>query len=99
MFYSTNLWGHPNVNDPVYDAMYDAVVAATTVEEQKRLAIEADKYAIEKHWVIAGPRAPAFNVSQPWIIGYNGEIEVREDRQQKFARLWIDHELKEAMGR
>ena len=99
MFYSTNLWGHPNVNDPVYDAMYDAVVAATTVEEQKRLAIEADKYAIEKHWVIAGPRAPAFNVSQPWIIGYNGEIEVREDRQQKFARLWIDQELKEAMGR
>ncbi len=96
--HSTNLWGFANVQDPVFDAMYDAVVAATTVEEQMRLAIEADKYTIEKHWYIGGPRAPHFNVSQPWIIGYNGEIDGNIDGIQKFARLWIDHELKEAMG-
>ena len=96
--HSTNLWGFANVQDPAFDAMYDAVVAASTVEEQMRLAIEADKYTIEKHWWIGGPRAPHFNVSQPWIIGYNGEIDGNIDGIQKFARLWIDHELKEAMG-
>ncbi len=55
-------------------------------------------YIIEQHWWVTGPRARYFNVSQPWIIGYNGEIDGTIDKQQKFARLWIDQELKAAMG-
>ena len=91
-------WNPASVNDPVYDATYEAYEAATTLEERKRLAIEADKYTIEQHWYIAGPRVPQFNVSQPWIMGYNGEIDGNLDRIQIFARLWIDHELKKEMG-
>ena len=97
--YSKAAWNPPNANDPVFDAMYDAAEAATTIEEQMRLHNEADMYIIEKHWWIAGPRVPSFNVTQPWLIGYNGEIEGNLDRTAKFARLWIDSELKEAMGR
>ena len=91
-------YNESNVSDPVYDEMYEAAVAATTIEEQMRLRIEADRYSIEKHWWIGGVRVPSFNVSQPWIIGYNGEIDGTIDPLQKFARLWIDSELKEAMG-
>ena len=78
--------------------MYEAAVAATTIEEQRKLSREADRYSIEKHWWIGGVRVPSFNVSQPWIIGYNGEISGTLDPRQIFARLWIDQELKEAMG-
>ena len=98
MSYSKAAWNPPNVNDPVYDEMYEAAVAATTLEEQGRLVNEADMYAIVEHWWISGPRVPSFNVTQPWLIGYNGEIEGALDRTAKFARLWIDSELKEAMG-
>ena len=96
--YSKAGYNESNVSDPVYDEMYEAAVAATTIEEQRRLSREADRYSIEKHWWIGGVRVPSFNVSQPWIIGYNGEISGTLDPRQIFARLWIDQELKEAMG-
>ena len=44
--------------------------------------------------------APLFHVSQPWLIGYNGEYLVGNGQNVTvFTRLWIDQELKEAMGR
>jgi hypothetical protein len=36
-------------------------------------------------------------LAQPWLIGYNGEPE--DAVTTIYARLWIDSELKEAMGR
>ena len=96
--YSKAGWNPPNVQDPVFDAIYEAAVAATTIEDQKRLVKEADMYIIEKHWWIGGPRVPLFSVTQPWVIGYNGEIDGNVDRHQHVARLWIDSELKKEMG-
>ena len=96
--YSTAGWNTPNVNDPVYDPKYEAAAAATTIEEQQRLVREADMYIIEKHWWVSGPRVPAFSVSQPWVIGYNGEAEFGSNDYIFLSRLWIDQELKEAMG-
>ncbi len=96
-----HLWNTPNVNDPVYDAMVRAVDAATTLEEQIRLVKEADMYIIENHWWIAGPRTPSFNVTQPWVIGYNGEAELGGSNAYPILvlpYLWIDHDLKKEMG-
>ncbi len=36
-------WNNANVSDPVFDAMYEAAEAATTIEEQMRLVKEADE--------------------------------------------------------
>ena len=96
--YSKSGWNPPNVNDPIYDAMYVAAASATTVEEQMRLVNEADMYIIEKHWWIVGPRVPLFAVTQPWVIGYNGEAEFGSNDYVFLSRLWIDSELKAAMG-
>ena len=96
--HSTFPGNRPNVNDPVYDAMDEAAAAATTIEEQQRLVNEADMYGIEKHWWVAGPRVPVFGVTQPWVIGYNGEAEFGSNNYIMLSRLWIDQELKEAMG-
>ena len=51
-------------------------------------------------WVMRGVREPFFSVTQPWVVGYNGEglLGGALDSSPIFARLWIDSELKEAMG-
>ena len=82
------------------DAKAEAAVAAATPEEQQRLVREADMYFIEQQWYIWGPKPPSFNASQPWIKGYNGEVELGLSRSvAMLARIWIDSEMKEAMGR
>ena len=86
---------------PEMDAMIDAVRAATTNEELQRLMKELDMYAIENHWLIWTPKTPFFHFAQPWVIGYNGEFPNalgQAETYTVFARLWIDSELKEAMG-
>ena len=99
-FYSQASWSPPGPQDPEYDALYEAVAAATTVEEQQKLAKQADMHIMAKHWVLWGPKAPNYSATQPWVKGYNGEGQVsRQDRSVNiFARLWIDQELKESMG-
>ncbi len=94
------VWNRPGVQDPVYDAMLEAAAAATTIEEQQRLVKEADKYYVEKHWQIWGVKAPQFSLLQPWVKGHNDEIVIgtHADYAVLSARIWIDQELKEAMG-
>ena len=93
---STSTWNMPLTQDPVYDAMVEAVLDATTIEEQQRLVSEANMYITTNHWQLWGPRVPQYRVSQPWLIGYNGEVPTQG--LNILARLWIDSELKAAMG-
>ena len=95
----STVWGRSGAQDPVFDAMYDAVFAATTLEEQQGLVKEADMYIIEKHWYIWGVAMPQYGALQPWVKGHNHEIALSTlDFTPILARLWIDQELKEAMG-
>ncbi len=81
-----------NVSDPEYETMIEVAAAATTLEEQNRLAGELNMYAIERFWAIWGPMAPQYQATQPWLIGYNGEVGMWGT---VFARLWVDQELKD----
>ena len=82
-----------------YDAMIAAIGSAKTVEEERQLIQEADRYLIEKHLYLWGPIMPQVAVTQPWIVGYNGENRLGDvDNYSIFARLWIDHAMKESMG-
>ena len=88
-----------NLNDPVYDAMFEATRDATSMEEQQRLAREASLYVAEGHWTTWGGMAPQFSVTQPWVVGFNGETYLSAmDSKTVLSRLWIDSELKGAMG-
>jgi peptide/nickel transport system substrate-binding protein len=92
-------WNAPGVNDPVYEEIYAAAAAAITIEEQQRLVREADQYAIEQHWSTWGPMSPIFQVTQPYLVGFNGEVVMGlVNARSILARLWIDWEMKEAMG-
>ena len=56
-------------------------------------------YAIENHWGVYGLLAPTWHVWQPWLGGFNGELQLGAAAHYAIpARLWIDQELKESMG-
>ena len=88
------------VNDPHMDAMIDAATAATTLEDIIRLTKEANLYAVGQHWHIDGPGpVPQFNVAQPWVKGYNGEMSIGVPGfTTLLTRLWIDQDLKRELG-
>jgi len=89
-------WNSSNVNDPVYTAKYEAGGAATTLEEYNRIAGELNQYGIEKFWTIWGPMPSQYLAIQPWIIGFNAELNLGEGQYNTvFTRLWIDQELKD----
>ena len=85
-------------NDPKFKALVEAASAATTLEELERILKEAVMYHAEQHWQVEGPEAPQFNAIQPWLKGFNGEINLGNGNHAVLARLWIDQELKKEMG-
>ena len=88
-----------SISDPHYDALVDAARVATTDEELQRLSSEADMYNISQHWYLMGPVPPWFNVTQPWVIGFDGGSMLGLQNQNAvFARLGIDQEMKREMG-
>ena len=92
--------GIANTNDPVYDAMYAAAAKVSTEEEQLPLVRELNMYAIERYWVVPGQSLPRISAHQPWVKGWNGELSMGAGvfDYAIAARLWIDSELKKAMG-
>ena len=88
------------VNDPHMDALIDAAKAAATLEDMIRLTTEANLYGLSQHWHIDGPGpVPQFNVAQPWIKGYNGEVSIGVGQfTTLLTRLWLDQDLKREMG-
>ncbi len=93
-FYSKNPWSFP-VGDPAYDALVDKADAAPTEQEQMKLVLDCEAYAIPKHWMIVIPRAPSFGFAQPWYHGFNGEGYMGGgEASSLYARYWIDQDLK-----
>ena len=82
------------------DALIDAAKAAATLEDMIRLTTEANLYGLSQHWHIDGPGpVPQFNVAQPWIKGYNGEVSIGVGQfTTLLTRLWLDQDLKREMG-
>ena len=88
------------LQDPVYDAMVEAAQAATSIEEQQRVVRVIDLYHVVNHLRVWGPKVPQFKATQPWVVGFNGEIDLGwGDRPIVFSRLWIDQDLKREMGK
>ena len=48
----------------------------------------------------SGPLSPQFNVAQPWVKGYNGEVSLSKNGHYStvLTRVWIDQDLKREMG-
>ena len=95
--------GHPfnrgQVDDPKFNALFESMEAAQTMEEVGEYSKQADLYMLSQHWQLWGPVEPAYNVTQPWIKGHNGEYYMGAwNWNAVYARVWIDQNLKEQMG-
>ena len=98
-YWSKNSWRPSDNNDLVFDEYYENVLTATTIEEQKEWVRKADLRVAEQLWMIRGPIAPLFGVTQPWIKGYNREGDLGAmQRSTAFMYLWVDQDLKREMG-
>ena len=95
--------GHPfnrgQVDDPKFNALFESMEAAQTMEEVGAYSKQADLYMLSQHWQLWGPVEPAYNVTQPWVKGHNGEYYMGAwNWNAVYARVWIDQNLKEQMG-
>ena len=87
------------VDDPQYNAIFEAMKAATTVEELGKYSKEANLRIVEQHWQLWGPVEPSYNFAQPWVKGYNGEFYMGVwNKNAAYVRFWIDQDLKKEMG-
>ena len=83
---------------PVAQSAAVSLNLGTTIEEQNRINGELNQYVIEKSWTIWGPLAPQYHANWPWLKGFNGEFMLGNGQYSVFARVWIDQDLKQAMG-
>ncbi len=77
-----------------------SVPTPATMEEFNRWAKAANIRLSELQWIVTGPVTPQFNVAQPWIKGYNGEvaISIQGHYSTVLTRVSVDQELKKEMG-
>ncbi len=87
------------VNDPVFNAMYAEAEESFDAAFRDEMRHKMDMYALDNAFNITLPSDVYFIAWQPWLKGYSGEFDL--GHRSWFAtwrHVWIDQELKEAMG-
>ena len=93
--FTEGYWGYANSYDAAFEAKFKELQAATSFEEWEELWKWTNMFLIENHWLITGVEQPRWNVMQPWIQGWSGELMLgRHLYAAQWARLWIDEEIK-----
>jgi len=78
-------------NDSKFDAMVDAVMNASGLDEAKQLARETDMYWLRQHWVVTTFPNVKYVFWQPWIKGYSGQKpDAWSFSTMGKARIWIE---------
>ncbi len=86
--YTTDMANYGSVSDPSYDALYETFMNSSDPEEARQLVNDAVKYALEEHWVISVCPTVTYNVTQPDLKGYSGELFGVGGSGWLCARLW-----------
>ena len=99
-FTSAHSLGAPatHLKDADFDALWAKADSSLDVNEQKKLAAEADMYIISHHYKLTLLPPNSYVIYQPWLKGYQN-ILLTERYGQVFSRAWIDQGLKQAAGR
>ncbi len=87
------------VADDKYDALVDQFKGSKTEDEAQGFARDAEKYALEQHWTVGLFPLVDFNLWQPYVKGYSGELIFIFQAYWYWTRLWTEQGLAESMGR
>ena len=96
--FQTGSSGNPQlmVSDPVFDSFYPKALAATNVDEVKRIFRDANEYVARQHFAISLLQPMRYVLYQPWLKGYSGQFGSISWSPQSLsfyaARFWIDRE-------
>ncbi|MFC1899978.1 ABC transporter substrate-binding protein [Chloroflexota bacterium] len=97
--YSTYPINYTKNNDAIFDEMYNSYSTLLDEEERRKLAIEANDYAIAQHWRVVGVPTSSYSMYQKWFKGFSGESPIGGiGTSQYLGRVWIDQDAKKAMG-
>jgi len=88
----------PIVVDANYDALVDEFRKVDSEDEAQRIAREAEKRALEQHWTVGLFPLVNYNIWQPWLKGYSGELIFIFQEYWNWKQLWVDQDLKKSMG-
>ena len=99
-FTTGHVWNGTAGSDAEIDEYWERASTAATLEESNRWAKAANLRLLELQWTITGPLSPQFNVAQPWVKGYNGEVSLSKNGHYStvMTRVWIDQDMKREMG-
>jgi len=82
-------------NDPVYTAIYNNAMTASTIDQVKQYDQQANQYVAQQHILICLVTPTQYALCQPWLIGYNGQNFAFSNLIQTYgARFWIDQSKK-----
>jgi ABC-type transport system substrate-binding protein len=95
-FRAGHQWNRANLNDPVWHAMWEDVLAATVSDEQIALIKAANVGFLELAPIIQVPAGFGGDYWQPWVQNHNGEhVLAFVDFASKWAYVWLDQDMRE----
>ncbi|MEJ2132605.1 MAG: ABC transporter substrate-binding protein, partial [Gammaproteobacteria bacterium] len=98
-FVTGQTWNPSMYSDPEFDRRM-AIAYRTRDEEERIEMIRAmTRDILDEAPYVWLPTAYVHTAWWPWVRNYNGELRVGAVRPGPiYARIWIDHDLKRAMG-
>ncbi len=99
-FYTKEVWNPSQWSDPAYDAKINAMYREPDEGKRQALIKELTREILDKAPYIWLPTPYVYTAWWPWVKGYNGELRAGAVRPGPiYARMWIDQDIKKAMGR
>lgn len=88
-------------NDQFADDLWTKIQTTVDTNARNKMMKELNAYMIGKVFYVGIVARPdSFSVAQPWVGGWHGEAQLRyHDPGSVVMRLWIDQDMKKAMGK
>jgi peptide/nickel transport system substrate-binding protein len=88
-----------------FDQFYPAALAATSIPQVKQVLKDANEVVAREHFCVSLCQIYTYSLSQPWLIGYNGQNHSLYGGSNGplllcyyGARFWINQDLKKSLG-
>ena len=93
------MWNPSMYSDPLFDEKIRELHLMRDEGERRKLARSMTIEMMDQAIYLWLPIRRIYQAWWPWVKNYGGELEVGGARPGPvFARIWIDHKLKEQMG-
>jgi peptide/nickel transport system substrate-binding protein len=96
--YSKSGTNYTHNNDATFDAIYEKLIKANSIDEAKQLIMEGDMYALSQHWAAVVTLTVTWVGYQPYLKGYPGSGVQATTNYFYWSRFWLDQPLQKSMG-